>query len=143
MTRLIELDEDHAIAPDAPDAADLDYLRHRGFRSVVNLRDAGEADQKLSPEREGDEAGRRGLSYLHFPVTPDQLGPDRVRGFRKALAQLAKPVAIHCASGKRAGLMTIAARGEDRLAAGLEAVRAGGIDLPEDRLRAMMSEADQ
>ena len=138
MTRLIELDRDHAIAPDAPGAADLDFLRRRGFRSLVNLRDAGEADQALSPAREGEEAERRGLAYLHFPVRPDELGPDTVRAFREKLDRLPKPVAIHCASGKRAGLMTIAARGEDRLSAGLEAVRASGIDLPEARLRAMM-----
>ena len=137
MTRLIELDEDHAIVPDAPHAADLDFLQQRGFRSLVNLRDPGEANQAMDPEREGEEAERRGLAYLHFPVRPDELGPNRVRDFRAKLDQLAKPVAIHCASGKRAGLMTLAARGEDRLAAGLEAVRAGGIDLPENRLRAM------
>ena len=128
MTRLIELDREHAIAPDAPDATDLDFLRRRGFRSLVNL----------SPAREGEEAEGRGLAYLHFPVRPDELGPDTVRAFREKLDRLPKPVAIHCASGKRAGLMTIAARGEDRLSAGLEAVRAGGIDLPEARLRAMM-----
>lgn len=137
MTRLIELDQDHVIAADAPDAADLDSLRQRGFRSLVNLRLAGEADQRLSPEREGEEAERRGIAYLHFPVRPDDLGPDKVREFQQKLDRLPKPVAIHCASGKRAGLMAVAARGEDRLAAGLEAVRAGGIDLPENRLRAM------
>lgn len=140
MTRVIELDPDHAVAPDPPHAEDLDFLRQRGFRSVVNLRALGEQDEALSPEREGEEAERRGLAYLHFPVRPDELGPAKVREFRSRLERLPKPVVIHCASGKRAGLMMIAARGEDCASAGLEVCRANGVDLPEDRLRALMTD---
>lgn len=51
-----------------PTADDLKALKKQGFRSVVNLRRAGENNQPLTPEKERAEAEAAGLAYYHLPA---------------------------------------------------------------------------
>ena len=88
----------------APPAAErLGELARDGFRSVVNLRAPGEADEILSPTGEGEPARRLGLAYLNIPVPPESGNEATARRFGQEVARLPGAVAVHCASGHSAG----------------------------------------
>ncbi|MXO75900.1 MULTISPECIES: beta-lactamase hydrolase domain-containing protein [Bacteria] len=108
MDGLIELDERLHIFTRPPNEADVRDLSRAGMRSVVNLRAPGEAGEVLAPDTEGEEANRSGLAYRSFPVTPSDLNAGTASIISAELEQLPAPIAIHCASGKRASLMALA-----------------------------------
>ena len=105
----VNIDDSISVLRFPPETGDLQRLADAGFKAVVNLRQAGEQGEKLRPQAEGEEARESGLDYLHFPLSPPDLTAASAREFAAALEQLPKPVAIHCASGRRAGLMGLAA----------------------------------
>ncbi|MCB4824659.1 beta-lactamase hydrolase domain-containing protein [Roseicella aerolata] len=82
-------------------------MAQEGFKTVVNLRTAGEQNQPLSPEAEGEVARKAGLDYLHIPVASTDPRPEQVEQFREKLSGLPGPVLVHCASGKRSGAFAI------------------------------------
>jgi uncharacterized protein (TIGR01244 family) len=135
MTRTIDLTSDLAVAPNAPDRDALRNLHDRGYRTVVNLRTDGEKDAPLSPAAEGEEARKIGLAYLHFPTAPDGLNADQARELRDRIATMQKPVAIHCASGKRAGVMALGVLGLDDFDDACKALIDAGIDVPREKAR--------
>ena len=101
-------DNDLSILKSPPDAHDMQNLAEAGFKTVVNLRQAGEQGEKLSPQAEAEEAREAGLEYLHYPVSPPDLSAAKAKDLAVRLEQLPGPVAIHCASGRRASLMGLA-----------------------------------
>lgn len=86
-----------------PSKEELGQLREDGFASVANLRTAGEKDQPMSPQQEGQEAKRLGMTFHHEPVDEKQMNEEQVDRFRAKLEELPKPVYVHCKSGMRAG----------------------------------------
>jgi uncharacterized protein (TIGR01244 family) len=88
-----------------PSQEELKSLPDDGFRSVINFRTAGEDEQPLSPEEEGEVVQGTGLKYLHVPVSMDGMDEKKVDQFREQYQSLPKPVFAHCKSGKRAGAM--------------------------------------
>ena len=86
-----------------PDEGRLAELARGGFKAVVNLRTAGEQDQPLSPEAEGEKVRALGMEYFHLPVSAKDMTPEQVDQFRERLAALPRPVFAHCHRGKRAG----------------------------------------
>lgn len=86
-----------------PDDGQLAELARGGFKAVVNLRTAGEQDQPLSPEAEGERVRALGMEYVHLPVSTKDMRPEQVDEFCQKLAALPKPVFAHCHRGKRAG----------------------------------------
>jgi uncharacterized protein (TIGR01244 family) len=90
-----------------PSADQLQELAQQGFKSVVNFRTEGEADQPLSPSEEGEQAKAAGLEYLHLPVSMKSLGAETVDEFRRQYRELPKPVFAHCKGGTRAGAMVM------------------------------------
>jgi uncharacterized protein (TIGR01244 family) len=86
-----------------PDDGQLAELARGGFKAVVNLRTAGEQDQPLSPEAEGERVRALGMEYAHLPVSTKDMRPEQVDEFRERLAALPKPAFVHCHRGKRAG----------------------------------------
>lgn len=103
-----KIDDSITVLRFAPEAGDLQRLAAAGVKAVVNLRQAGEPGEKLSPQAEAEEAHASGLAYLHYPVSPADLTPVTARDFAAKLGELPGPVAIHCASGRRASLMGLA-----------------------------------
>jgi uncharacterized protein (TIGR01244 family) len=103
MIDRIEINERLSVGTEHPDAGDLEELARAGFRSVVNLRTGGEADQPLAPAEEGRVVERLGMAYLHYPVAGDDLDAAVVDAFRADLEGLPRPLFAHCASGKRSG----------------------------------------
>lgn len=136
MENVIEIDSNHSVARFAPDAATLRQAAERGFQSVVNFRTA-EEKQEITPEEERRIAEEAGLKYLHHPVSPEALDDKLVDDFRRKLADLPGPVLVHCASGKRAGAMTLMAlAAEEGLngEAAIEKGRASGLDLSQEQI---------
>ncbi|KLU07463.1 Zn-dependent hydrolase [Rhodopirellula islandica] len=88
-----------------PSENELKQLPEEGFQSVINFRTAGEEEQPLAPDAEGEVVRSAGLKYLHVPVSMDGMDEQTVDQFREQYQSLPKPVLAHCKSGKRAGAM--------------------------------------
>ena len=83
-----------------PTPEGLPKLKELGFRTIINLRQAGE------PGTEGYEERVRaaGLRYVHVPVTPETFSQADVDKVVAALEDPeAGPTLIHCASANRVG----------------------------------------
>lgn len=83
-----------------PSAEALPRLKALGFRTVVNLRQAGE------PGTEGYEERVRaaGLRYVHVPVTPETFSRADLDRIVAALEDPeAGPTLLHCSSANRVG----------------------------------------
>ena len=90
-----------------PSEEQLQELAQQGFKSVVNFRTEGEADQPVSPSEEGAQAKSAGLEYLHLPVSMQTLDAGTVDQFRQRYRELPKPIFAHCKGGTRAGAMVM------------------------------------
>lgn len=92
-----------------PSETDLNAIKAKGFRSVINLRPPSE-DSILKPEKERIKAEELGLEYVNIPVMWETMSDEAVRHVSEEIKKLGKkkaPVFIHCANGKRAGAMTL------------------------------------
>lgn len=136
MDNVVEIDSNHSIARFAPDEAALRKAAEEGFRSVVNFRTTDEK-QEVAPDEERRIAEEAGLTYLHHPVSPDALDDKLVDDFRRSLDDLPQPVLLHCASGKRAGAMTLMALAAEQGLDGEAAIakgRAAEVDLTQEKI---------
>jgi uncharacterized protein (TIGR01244 family) len=122
-----------------PSEDDLKRLAAEGFASVVDLRQADESDQTLSPPLEAAAAGRNGLRYAHIPIPADRLEPEMLDRVESALSEMRGPILVHCASGKRSGTFAVAlaaaATGSTGRAA-LARIEAAGVTYGSDAMRA-------
>lgn len=99
---------DKVISSSQPSEEEIKKLPEQGFKSVVNLRAAGEDEQPLSPKDEGDLVQKLGMKYLHIPVSMKEgIKPELVDQFRREIELLPAPVLVHCHTGKRAGAFTM------------------------------------
>lgn len=57
--------------------------------------------------RVGVLARRHGLEYVSIPVSPQGMNGSVADRFDREVSPLPRPVAVHCASGTRAGLFTL------------------------------------
>lgn len=80
---------------------DLATLAAQGFRSVINNRPDGEADDQPADAMLADAAARAGLAYRAIPVVSGQLQDAQVKAFSRALAELPTPVLAFCRTGTR------------------------------------------
>lgn len=82
--------------------ADMAQVAALGFKSVVNNRPDGEGgpDQPSSADV-GAAAEAAGLLYIYMPVVSGSLNEDNISDFRKALADVPKPVLAYCRTGTR------------------------------------------
>jgi len=83
------------------DAADIGALCARGFRSIINNRPDGEADDQPTSAALAAAALRHGLSYRHIPVVSGQVFQAQIDAFSAALAELPPPVLAFCRTGTR------------------------------------------
>ncbi|MEQ8396139.1 sulfur transferase domain-containing protein [Thalassobaculum sp.] len=99
MLDIIRIDERYAVSKFAP-------VVDEGFKSIVNLRTSDEK-QELGPNADGWIVEEQGLSYLHHPVSVDNLSDQVIDRFREKFEDMPGPVLVHCASGKRFGALVI------------------------------------
>jgi uncharacterized protein (TIGR01244 family) len=134
--KIATIDPNHTVALFTPETDTLKQAASAGAKSLVNFRADGEKGG-LTPDEEREQAERLGLNYLHHPVTADSLDAALVDDFRRSLDDLPQPVFLHCASGKRAGAMTLMALAADKGWDGETALQEGkarGIDLTEEKI---------
>lgn len=86
-----------------PTPEQLAQARAQGYRTVIDLRVAGE----LKGWNEAETARALGLRYVHIPVAgPEDLTEAKARTLADALQDpAAGPVLLHCASGNRVGAL--------------------------------------
>ena len=93
----------------ATETSALDGLAKDGFKSVINLRLATEANANI--ERNSARAKALGLNYIHIPFNGQQPDPKAVDQFLAAIANKAnQPVYVHCGSASRVGSMWMVKR---------------------------------
>jgi uncharacterized protein (TIGR01244 family) len=93
---------------DQPSEADLDELASGGYSGVVNLRKAGEPEQPLGPDEEGEKVRSLGLDYLHYPVGGEPLSEAGVESVLRFLDEHAPSrVLVHCRKGGRAAALVL------------------------------------
>ena len=85
-----------------PEKGDFETFKDKGYKSVINLQTEDE-EQNLAESEEQKAAIENGLTYIHQPVSKDNLTGDTVNNFRKTLENSHKPIVVHCKSGKRSG----------------------------------------
>jgi uncharacterized protein (TIGR01244 family) len=87
----------------------LDGLAKDGFKSVINLRLATEANANI--DLNAAHAKSLGLTYIHIPFNGQQPDPKVVDQFLAAVANKAnQPVFIHCGSASRVGAVWLVKR---------------------------------
>ena len=74
------IDNTLSVLTSPPAPQDMQNLADAGFKTVVNLRQAGEQGEKLSPQTEAEEVREAGLEYLHYPVSPPDLTAAKAKG---------------------------------------------------------------
>lgn len=85
---------------------ELQQIAAEGFKSVINLR-APDEQGFLSDEQQQVEA--IGLQYANIPLKPTEANPELTKTALEQIADLPKPILIHCAAGARAsGIALIA-----------------------------------
>ncbi len=93
----------------ATETSALDGLAKDGFKSVINLRLATEANANI--ELNASHAKSLGLNYIHIPFNGQQPDPKAVDQFLAAIAHKAnQPVYVHCGSASRVGSMWMVKR---------------------------------
>ncbi len=92
-----------------PSETDLNAIKAKGFKSIINLRATSE-ESILRPGEEKSKAEELGIKWVNIPVTKETIDDDTVKNVSDIIKELKKekaPVFIHCGSGKRAGAMTL------------------------------------
>lgn len=84
----------------------MDHVVKDGYKSVMNLRRAAEANL----EKEDELSKARGLAYAHSPVeaSADGIDAKSVRAAAETLHSLPQPAFVHCAGGGRASAVVLA-----------------------------------
>lgn len=93
----------------ATETSALEGLAKDGFKSVINLRQATEANVNI--EQNSAKAKELGLKYIHIPFNTQQLDPKVIDNFLAAIADKNnQPAYVHCGSASRVGSVWLAKR---------------------------------
>lgn len=108
MWEQIELSRHVKVARRPPGEPELYALRDQGVRSVIDLRtDAETFADTLAPDAEAAKVRAHGMEYIRVPISTRGVGAADLDRVGVALRDAPKPVLIHCASGKRAGMTAL------------------------------------
>ncbi|MBD0303532.1 MAG: tyrosine-protein phosphatase [Tolypothrix sp. T3-bin4] len=88
----------------------LQQAADEGFKSVINLRSPNEQGF-LSDEQQQAEAV--GLQYANIPLKPTEPNQELTKAALEEIADLPKPILIHCAAGARASGIALIANAID------------------------------
>jgi sulfide:quinone oxidoreductase len=76
-------------------------LAAAGFRSVINNRPDGEAEEQPDSAAMAEAAAAHGLAYRYIPVVPGHYEPGVIDAMAQALGELPAPVLAFCRTGTR------------------------------------------
>ena len=116
-----------SVAPQI-DPADVPAVAAQGFRSLINNRPDGDADEQPANAAIAAAARQAGLDYRYLPVVSGQLHDAQAQAFAAALATLPAPVLAFCRTGTRCASLW-ALQAHDDAEAVLATARAAGYDL--------------
>lgn len=130
MARLIQLEDGVFVAPQIVEE-DFAEIAARGFRSVVDNRPDGEAEDQMPHEVARAAAERHGLAFRYEPVRNFDITEDApVDAFAASLKELPGPILFYCRSGTRCTLLWAQASVERLgLAETVRIAEAAGYDL--------------
>jgi sulfide:quinone oxidoreductase len=80
---------------------DLGIAAAQGFKSIINNRPDGEAEDQPRSEALAAAAERLGLAYRHIPVVSGKVTDADAEAFAKALGEVRGPVLAFCRTGTR------------------------------------------
>ena len=93
----------------ATETSALEGLAKDGFKSVINLRLATEANANI--DQNTARAKELGLKYVHIPFNGQQPDPKAVDQFLATIADKSnQPAYVHCGSASRVGAMWMVKR---------------------------------
>ncbi len=95
-------------------SGDVADVKAAGFRSILCLRPDGEAPGQPPFSAIATEARQLGLEARYIPIVPGRMGDADIVAFRRAVAELPKPILGYCASGRRVAAAAHAAGLLDR-----------------------------
>lgn len=75
-----------------PTMEELRELADKGFKTVVNVREAGETEQPHSPGEEGEEVRKLDMQYLNTPVSSEAIQTAQIDAFRAQIGELQGPI---------------------------------------------------
>ncbi len=81
--------------------SDIDDIRTKGFRMIINNRPDAEAPGQPSSDALEHEATRVGLRYAYIPIIPDEMTDHDVAEFAQAVSEAGGPVLAFCRTGNR------------------------------------------
>ncbi|EJJ28461.1 bifunctional sulfur transferase/dioxygenase Blh [Rhizobium sp. CF142] len=84
-----------------PSVEDIQSLRDRGFKTLINNRPDKEDTFQPGTQAERQEAKHRDLSYAFIPVAASTITEADVRAFQRAVNESEGPVLAHCKTGTR------------------------------------------
>lgn len=113
MNPPIRIDEKVTIGAQ-PSEADLAELKRQGVATIINLRRAGENNQPLSPDAQGEKVRALGMDYVHIPVSTADMRPEQIEDYGKAVEASPGEVHVHCGVGARAGIFALIHSGARR-----------------------------
>ncbi len=76
----------------------------QGYRTIIDLRGAGEPIAGIAPDHERRTAEGFGMAYEHIPMGGNPLDGSRVNDLRVALWAAEPKILMHCGSGTLAAL---------------------------------------
>ena len=95
---------DNIMISGQPSPQQIERLRQKGVRAVVNLRTPDEATFLAEEEALVESAG---MSYAHIPISPQGVDDAALFRFQQAIASAGGPVVVHCQGGGRAGILSL------------------------------------
>ena len=123
------INEEISVSPQiAPE--DVKAISEAGFRSIICNRPDGEAADQPNFEEIEKAAKKAGLETRWIPISGGMVGDEDVEAFRKALAELPRPILGYCRTGTRTTtLWSLAQAGKMEPTEILAATRAAGYDM--------------
>jgi uncharacterized protein (TIGR01244 family) len=83
----------------------LKQIAQEGFKSVLNLQTPEEKGFLVNEQQQVEDLG---LNYMHMPIALDAINHDDITiQVLQKIAELAKPVLVHCSSDVRAAAMVL------------------------------------
>lgn len=77
-------------------------IAQKGYRTIIDLCTVAEANPMNV-----EAAQNLGFEYIHLPVDRNNLKPETLQGFIQTVDASSQPIYTRCASGLRAGVMTL------------------------------------
>lgn len=115
---------------------EMDAIAGQGFKTLINNRPDGEADDQPSSAELRQAAQAAGLAYRDVPVVSGKVTDADADAFAQALADAEKPVLAFCRTGTRSAMLWALSQAATLgVGAVLEAAAAAGYDLAANRPR--------